>query len=418
MCLFNLKRGAGPSLAASTAFDRRLAGSVSIVGRGPPGMRVDGIDGVDGEAVGEVVGELLPGCKPGDCVRLADGERIAVVTGADADGLCACLLNPTGMSSPSPQLALAQAPTAIIGEFDWSSRSFCMDGGPQPGWAIDALLAAHRPLPSSSHPSASAASASAGVSLAARLQFADQWLPAANILDAAARCTLEVGFSDGSRGQPPMHLSLQASALAYATAPGSRLALATSRTAEEACGTVVHFDERTGEVVLCVDNAASARQFAAWSRMFHGKLARTALHPVKVEPRPSSVTLAMSVAHAAGTRLSVLHHGALLDVTVVSWQGPRHGNRHTLRLPDGSEAAVDLNEMNHAAQRFACAAGFAASRAAYIEHVCDSGQWVEDAITGRVLKIEDQLLTITMASGEEAVQVTRPTGGLIPDTAP
>ena len=57
----------------------------------------------------------------------------------------------------------------------------------------------------------------------------------------------------------------------------------------------------------------------------------------------------------------------------------------------------------HCAQRFESAASLAAARDDYCFAMATRGAWVEDAVTGRVLRIEEQLLNIEMAVGEGSV---------------
>ncbi|KOO30937.1 hypothetical protein Ctob_010920 [Chrysochromulina tobinii] len=174
----------------------------------------------------------------------------------------------------------------------------------------------------------------------------------------------------------------------------------------------------SGQIVISIDNTRSIRTFVAWARQHFGRAGRSVLHPVCVDPQPSTVALAMSIQHAPGTRLLVLREGALLDVTVERCAGPEYGNRHTLRpagSPDSPEARleVDLNELNHSTQRFGSAGAFEAARRRYLERTLQRGALVEDAITGRFLKIAEQLLNLTMATGGEAVRdEVRAEGGL------
>jgi hypothetical protein len=60
---------------------------------------------------------------------------------------------------------------------------------------------------------------------------------------------------------------------------------------------------------------------------------------------------------------------------------------------------LDLNALNHCAQRFESASALAAARDKYCVTMATRGAWVEDAVTGRVLQIEEQLLNIEMAAG-------------------
>lgn len=247
----------------------------------------------------------------------------------------------------------------------------------------------------------------------ATMTFADTWLAADAYLDPFNEVQLEVNTDR-------LALTLRATHLRYACQRGTRLALASSTSHQEASGTVVHLCERTGQMVVSIDNTRSFRTFVAWARQHFGRAGRSVLHPVCVDPQPSTVALAMSIQHAPGTRLLVLRDGALLDVTVERCAGHEFGNRHTLLLrpagsPDSSEARleVDLNELNHSTQRFGSAGAFDAARRRYLERTLHRGALVEDAITGRFLKIAEQLLNLTMATGGEAVRdEVRAEGGL------
>ena len=61
---------------------------------------------------------------------------------------------------------------------------------------------------------------------------------------------------------------------------------------------------------------------------------------------------------------------------------------------------MDLNEVNHALQSFASVGALMQARRAYLDDLVRRGEVVEDAITGRKLLIEKQLLNISMATGD------------------
>ena len=377
-CLFNLSRGVDFASAAPLRIDRRLTGVVHLLPAQDAAT----------SAARPPIAALRPGCRRGDCVLLEKG-RMGVVTDVDADGRCTCLIN---TNSTHTQSIAGATPAAIIGEFDWNSRSFCMDDGPSPpAWAVNALGEGRSVV-------------DVEVSLASRLHFNDEWLVADGWMDTDETCVVEVAPCSGSQ-HPTFHLTLRPTALAYAPSVGSRLALASPKKAQEACGTAVGLDA-TGSVVVAVDNTPG-KAFIRWAASTQGKSARGILHPLVVDPRPTTAVIAPSIVHEPGTRIVVLHEGALVDVSVVAWAGARCGNRHDVQMSGSGECrAFDLNVLNHAVQRFTSAAAFDRVRAAYISNVIEHGKWVEDAITGRVLRIEDQLLAVTMASGEEAVQMS------------
>ena len=193
------------------------------------------------------------------------------------------------------------------------------------------------------------------------------------------------------------------SARASALPRGTRVALASSVSRQEACGTVVG-DDAQGRAVVSIDNTRTRRAFMSWAAGFFGKGARGTVHGVAVAPQPGALLPAPAVQHAPGTRLLVLREGALLDATVSGASlGAAHGSTRELELPMRGRAIVDLNALNHCVNRFESAAAFESARQQYCAAVAARGAWVEDAITGRVLKIEDQLLNITMATGAGAV---------------
>lgn len=53
----------------------------------------------------------------------------------------------------------------------------------------------------------------------------------------------------------------------------------------------------------------------------------------------------------------------------------------------------DLNEFNHSVQRFDDASSYERARTAYCSAIVDSENFVEDAITGNQLRIEEQVST-------------------------
>ena len=205
------------------------------------------------------------------------------------------------------------------------------------------------------------------------------------------------------REPPPRALlRLTPTEVACACARGTRVALCSAASTQEACATVVGLDAQ-GHAIVSVDNATSLRVFAAWSAGFFGKASRGALHGVRIAPRPATMLAAGAPRHPQGTRLLVLRDGALLDMSVKQCLGAAHGSGHLLEDALGVVRRLDLNELNHCAQRFESAAALAVARDDYCAAMATRGAWVEDAVTGRVLQIEEQLLNIEMAAGEGAV---------------
>ena len=371
VCLFNLRHGccavAHPAhdvAAGETLVSRRAAGPLVLIGAA--GAR-------------KSVGSLRPCCLRGDCVELSGRHLGVVLAVEDVDGTCTVLT----VAAPNTQPQRSRCvPLAIVGEFDWVTRTFRMDAGRTPPlWAADSLP--------------NDAGNVAPAPIEGRLCLTDEWLFACDWLDAGDACTLEVGQEEGS-----VPLALKATALAYGCSRGTRLALTSHSSHQEASCTVVGVDP-SGDLVISIDNTNTLKAFTSWSTAHFGKASRTVLHGVRLDARPSTVVLSCRTGYAAGTRLLVLRGGALVDATVVQWLGAAYGNRHRLHLPgEGIEISYDVNPYNHTPQCFESAVGLEAVRASYCAALMAKGQWVEDAITGRKLKIEEQLLNITMASGE------------------
>ena len=161
-----------------------------------------------------------------------------------------------------------------------------------------------------------------------------------------------------------------------------------------------------------------------------------------VDPRPDTVLRTSRPAYETGTGLLVLHKHQMRDAIVLAWLGGSRddltlGGRHKLRFvaADGGTSAAaiasggagkrasgggaggatkdasaasndeeeerDLNQFNHCVQRFADVAAYEAARRIYCEGIIESENLVEDAITGNLLRIEDQLIcVVTQPIGE------------------
>ncbi|KAL1520434.1 hypothetical protein AB1Y20_022017 [Prymnesium parvum] len=111
----------------------------------------------------------------------------------------------------------------------------------------------------------------------------------------------------------------------------------------------------------------------------------------------------------AGERLVVAHDGRLRDATVERWLGLEAGNAHELRLDDdgGGVVRVDLHERNHARARLRAAA-FKEARRAYLELIQKDFAFVEDAITGNKLDVENQMLHLSLVTEETTSGWTAP----------
>ena len=123
----------------------------------------------------------------------------------------------------------------------------------------------------------------------------------------------------------------------------------------------------------------------------------------------------------AGVRLLLLHRGLCSDALVEQWRGSSHGSRHVLRLVDvdsrgavvsaviktGAVVERDLNEFDHCIQRLGSAAAYEGARSSYCVAIVSEQCHVEDAITGNVLRIEDQLIHVS-AADVSGVTLNRP----------
>lgn len=240
-----------------------------------------------------------------------------------------------------------------------------------------------------------------------QLEYDDTWLPASEYLsstteDHGTACAPEeCGARVGDSGQL-VNLLPSSESMVYCCTLGTRVALPSADRSDEATGSVVAACASSGRVLVAVDNTRALRSFHSWASAAMGRHADTwmrSLPYARVAPSPRHLVQAACVHYVAGTRLTVLREdGAWVDATVVAWWGAEHGTRHSLTLNGlGREVAVDLNDVNHAPQRFDDMRSLAHARAAYIERVLADGSEVEDAITGRRLLIEKQLLSIRMA---------------------
>ena len=164
-----------------------------------------------------------------------------------------------------------------------------------------------------------------GLTLTLTLTLTKAWL------DTEGCVALEVEARQGLvsrvlREPPPRALlRLTPTEVACACARGTRVALCSASSVQEACATVVGLDGQ-GNAIVSVDNATSLRAFAAWSAAFFGKASRGALHGVRIAPRPATMLAAAAPRHPPGTRLLVLRDGALLDMSVTECLGAAHGS--------------------------------------------------------------------------------------------
>ena len=110
-------------------------------------------------------------------------------------------------------------------------------------------------------------------------------------------------------------------------------------------------------------------------------------------PEMKEIAPAQPLNYPQGTRLLVLHNSELMDAEVLTWRGIEHGNRHQLRFIGTSAASktvdIDLNEANHAMQRFDSATLYGQRLKDYCKQLIQKGEYIEDAITGNKLHVTE-----------------------------
>jgi hypothetical protein len=115
-----------------------------------------------------------------------------------------------------------------------------------------------------------------------------------------------------------------------------------------------------------------------------------------------------------GKRLLFLHKGETVDAEVVEWLGKAQGSKHKLAMPDGTRVTTDLNECNHSEQHFETADKYEKARRLFCRNLRDSNHFVEDAITSRQLRIEDQIMLMAVHDncGEKAKETWKKMNGM------
>lgn len=128
--------------------------------------------------------------------------------------------------------------------------------------------------------------------------------------------------------------------------------------------------------------------------------------------------------YEGGERLLVLHAGKLVDASV-DGEPLNLGSLHRLHLHHFPGAVptvgakgtpvitMDLNDFNHSVQRFESAAAYSAARTVYLAALVERLSYVEDAITGNRLRIEDQLVYIGIESHDGKGEVVRTAEGFM-----
>lgn len=247
--------------------------------------------------------------------------------------------------------------------------------------------------------------------LESRVQFPDCWL--SGIQHGLLHGVLE-GSNMNLQGAGSIWVSVRAPKsdevlvwlhvnpwLAYSCAPGARLVIRDLTDLEGRncrCVTVKRalqagVSEKPDWLVVRLDNA----------------------HPEEEEScdaRPDQVIPAARIRYEPGQWLVCVHQGESVDAKVLPWarrQGddwkpsglePSDGNLHLLEigLPDAREIVqMDLNSNNHCCQTFDSVKEYEKVRMEYCREMMSHEEKVEDAITGKALRIKDQLLKIEMA---------------------
>ena len=128
---------------------------------------------------------------------------------------------------------------------------------------------------------------------------------------------------------------------------------------------------------------------------------------VIVDLTPSNVVRTAFPHYERGTRLLLLHEGHMVDASVLHWLGaldPTEGSRHMVLLRShlaktGTQAWHDLNEFNHVVVPAEMSAEvYEQRRTRYCHFLLTTEDNVEDAITGNMLKIKDQLIFLDVAT--------------------
>ena len=129
---------------------------------------------------------------------------------------------------------------------------------------------------------------------------------------------------------------------------------------------------------------------------------------VIMDIQPANVIPTTFPHYARDTKLLLLHDKKLVDASVLHWVGGtqfEEGSRHMISVkpPDaksGQQVWHDLNQFNHVAvpaDGSCTAASFEVERVKYCAWVCAHEDKVEDAITGNLLLIKDQLIFLELA---------------------
>ena len=128
--------------------------------------------------------------------------------------------------------------------------------------------------------------------------------------------------------------------------------------------------------------------------------------PEQAKPPPMyySVTSPKPLLVRAGAEkqtdtLGTLHFGTM--VRVLEFRELADGTKRAFvdsLAGEDSLITAALNEFNHSVQRFATCAEYEGARANYCEDMVEREEYVEDAITGNLLRIKDQTLHVSTAT--------------------
>ena len=146
---------------------------------------------------------------------------------------------------------------------------------------------------------------------------------------------------------------------------------------------------------------------------------------VTIDARPDSVVKSSLVRHPVGTSLFLLHmtgstptcvDAVVAEMPMDKWKDGEqlvdengfripdgvHGSRHWMKLKvSGATVEADLNEFNHAVQRFASKDEYEKMRVDHCQVIVEKNAQVEDAITGNTLFIKDQLVKVDVKASTQ-----------------
>ena len=189
--------------------------------------------------------------------------------------------------------------------------------------------------------------------------------------------TITATFEVAHQGARPERKNFTPAALAYAGAPGTRVALPPNVLGTSARhGTICGAPREDGTYTIRIDNGAEE----------------------VVDPRPYNTIPAPVYRYQPGTKLLMYkaatseQPAAWVDGTVERFLGLATGNRH--RLSGGLCGDIDLNCFNHTTTHRHCpsAQAFNTTCGAYLANILTDNATVQDAITGKRLKVADQLV--------------------------